>query len=177
MRKVWIIVSLLALVFVSGSWIGCSPDSSENSDCQEFNPPAKTQYYGQDCGSFMYGTCPNVWDDCAQGACLSTSSSSGSVCTKTCSTNADCQSGIPNCVANYSGTKVCTPSCTSHTYCDGYMCCSYYPDPANPTVCKQGTCYAQPLGSIVGSVPLMSLPVGSVGMMSVDTGSASEQGR
>ncbi len=137
MKKVWIVMSLFALLFFSG----CPNSPDENSDCAEFNPPAKTQYYGDSCGSFTYGTCPTVFDDCAQGACMSTSN--GSVCTSTCNTNADCPGGLPYCAPNNSGTKVCTTGCTSHTYCDGTSCCSYYQDPNNPTQCIQGSCYLQ----------------------------------
>ena len=130
------VMGLLALALFSLSWQGCG--ESGNSDCAEFRPPAKTGSYGQACGAFKYGTCPTVFDDCAQGACLGTSN--GGYCTKTCTTNADCPGGIPYCVDNNSGTKVCTSSCVSHTYCDGTLCCSYGPDPANPTQCKQLSC-------------------------------------
>ncbi len=157
MRKMGMILGLLAAAFFSGYWQGCAGDSA-NSDCEEFNPPAKTEYYGQSCGAFYYGTCPTRFDDCAQGTCEGTAN--GSVCTKTCSTNSDCPGGLSYCVANNSGAKVCTASCVSHTFCDGTLCCSYGPDPNNPTQCRQLSC-APALDSLFVNQPLLSEPVDS----------------
>ncbi|MDA8101305.1 MAG: hypothetical protein M0042_16920 [Nitrospiraceae bacterium] len=130
----------LFLVFCATSFLSCGSGSSGNSDCAEFKPPAKTGLYGESCATFYYGTCPTGFDDCSQGTCQGTAN--GSICTKTCSANADCSSGY-YCVANNSGTKVCTKGCASHTYCDGTTCCSYQQDPANPTTCKQTSCTMQ----------------------------------
>ena len=157
MKKGWIATSLLLVMVLSGYWQGCGDKGGDgNSDCAEFNPPAKTKNYGQTCGSFTYGTCPTKFDDCAQGACTSTSN--GSVCTKACNANADCPSGLPFCAANNSGTKVCTAGCTSHTYCDGTLCCSYYPDPSDPTQCKQGSCSAPQFDLFSGNATLLIQP-------------------
>jgi hypothetical protein len=127
------VLIVTTILFASLVLTNCGSDSdSGNSDCAEFNPPAKTHLYGQSCGSYHYGTCPTTFDDCSEGSCQSTKN--GSVCTKSCSVNADCPSRL------YCSSSVCTPAATCTTFCDGTLCCSYYQDPNDPTSCKQGSC-------------------------------------
>jgi len=50
----------MTLLFSSLVLTNCGSDSdSGNADCAEFNPPQKRNYYGESCGSYHYGTCPN----------------------------------------------------------------------------------------------------------------------
>ena len=111
----------------------CGEDDEENSDCAEFNPPAKTEQYGQSCSSLTYGTCPTVFDDCAEGECKSTKN--GSICTKSCASTADCPSRL------YCSGSLCTKAASCSTFCDGTLCCNYSQDPNDPTECVMGTCY------------------------------------
>lgn len=129
-RHRWIIVGILLALL---SLASCLHDDPEESDCDEFNPPAKTETYGSRCGVFSYGSCPKKFDDCKQGTCQA--STSGFVCTASCTSDSQCPGSLPYCLSG-----VCTAACKSHTFCDGTTCCSYVPDPNNPTRCKQASC-------------------------------------
>jgi hypothetical protein len=124
---------------VVSAMLSLSCGDSGKSDCEEANPPAKTKQLGESCLAFTYGTCPTVFDDCADGSCLETKN--GKICTRTCATYADCPSGLLYCPINIpASARVCTPGATCETVCDGATCCSYSRDPNDPTSCLQGSC-------------------------------------
>ena len=111
---------------------GCS---GGNEDCAiaEADWGKKTQHIGDECWAGSYGTCDRLYDDCLQGTCHV--SGDGNRCSYTCSSNSTCPSSLPYCKNGF-----CTQGASCHTFCDEYWCCTYSPDPADPTTCKQGSC-------------------------------------
>ena len=132
------ITFLSIVLFAAITLTSCPSGTDSDNGSNNCSGPAKTKSYGQSCTSSRYGTCPSV-DDCNQGSCQSTKN--GSVCTKSCTANGDCPTGLYCVQATGSSAKVCTPAATCKTYCDGTLCCNYSQDPNDPTSCKQGRCY------------------------------------
>jgi len=129
---------LMALVAL----VGCG--SGENPDCvaarKLYGPGGSlsgSPGYNQSCSVVSgYGSCPLSFDDCTVGTCQYSPAANDNVCVQACQTTADC--------ANlYCKDNFCQPGCSAHTYCDGTLCCSYVPDPNDPTVCTQTTCVTQ----------------------------------
>jgi len=122
--------------------LGCG--SSENPDCAEarqlYGPGGSrsgSPGYNQGCSVISgYGTCPLSFDDCTEGTCQFSAAANANVCVQSCTTTAQCGS-------LYCKDNICQPGCAAHTYCDGTTCCSYAPNPSDPTVCKQTSCVVQ----------------------------------
>lgn len=129
----------IAAAALAGLLAACGSESS--SDCDEANPPAATQTFGQSCFGFYYGSCPTLFHDCVSGVCSDTKTSS-SICTTLCSGDGQCPAGW-YCRPGSEGS-VCTRPATCSTFCDGVCCCEYARDPLDPTECRQGACSCSP---------------------------------
>jgi len=117
--------------------LSLSCGSSEKSDCEKAQAPAKTKQLGEPCTSSMHGSCPTIFDDCVDGYCYETKN--GKVCSRTCAAYGDCPTGL-YCVAQPQGSgNVCTPGATCGNVCDGSTCCASSPDPNDPTKCVCST--------------------------------------
>ncbi len=129
----------LALLIAGFAAAGCG-GAAANSDCVEaqriWGPEGNLgpAMLHESCASGSYGTCTTTYSNCVEGVCKYSDSANDDICTLTCASTSDCGGW-------YCKDGFCQPACTSHTYCDGTLCCSYTPDPADPTQCRQSGCY------------------------------------
>jgi hypothetical protein len=154
MKRGRLVVLALSAPFLAFVLLTCSGGSDSSNDCAEFNPPAKNKLIGQSCVTLTYGTCPTKFTDCAQGDCFSTKN--GSICTQTCTRDADCPSSY---YCRPSGNQsVCTKAATCTTFCDGTTCCTYTQCPNDPTSCCQVSCRVQELTDVTNRDAISGLP-------------------
>ena len=130
--------ALVAGLFLAGC--GAPQDGAGGGDCAEAKKvwgPSDANgraYLGDACSAGSYGACDRTYSNCVEGLCQYLDSADGSVCTLSCSSSSQCGSWYCN------SSGYCAPACQSHTYCDGYLCCTYAPSPSDPTVCYQVSC-------------------------------------
>jgi hypothetical protein len=131
------LAKVVGLLLVGAMVVHCgSTGGGGDSPCDQAarDYANKTAHLGQSCDAGSVTGCDKTYDNCIEGSCHWSDSADDMVCAQTCSGDYDC-------CAQYCVDGVCQGACQSHTYCDGVLCCFYYPDPSNPTQCKQGSCY------------------------------------
>jgi hypothetical protein len=131
--------ALLGIAIAVAGATSCKKDSDEGAsdepDCAyaEESWGQKTQQLGQECSAGSYGACDIVYDNCIQGTCSFIDVAPYSICSETCTSDADCN-GL------YCREGACSPGAECNTFCDEFCCCEYFQDPNDPTQCQQGSC-------------------------------------